>query len=770
MFVPHFQVHDINLIRAEVGSSVTNNVCTGELGHQYVSEENVHLEIGTDLRTDKSGKKFAPKAPARRPAAPASTEASARPSVDRQIQSQTPQPQQAPHRAVAFPTPSEPLRPPVSAQQLAAATPAATARDGETTAIPAPPHILPASSSSAPHDRATPLPTPDQSTLAHHRTSPASVVSQKQPSGPNQSHHLEATGQTAQPSHLAGPARRSTAPGEPNLLYSDFSCTGKHGSGFGKDTISNAPGLLSTITPSSVHALQEDTPAPAAKRRRVEKPGPTNHVVQSSASGADANIPLPITESNEVVTGKSTDAGRGSTIPRPANDRKQSVSTQAKRMQRIENEEAASVTDATRSTSAKAKRPKQNPKGKGIQRDGDEASGAAQGAAPDADAQVEQDAASAKSKRKKKTTQIIQDAAAAVVEEAVQGLTRNPKKRGRRSRQRVATPEGADTMVIAPSMVKMSDLCKDNGTGRRSEREKEIVEFERAEHLRKKQKQLQEVMGQVEPHSERGPLESADDRLGESERLARQRERDEGVAQNVPNTIIVNGQIQIDEDSLQIDRHAAAAAARADEATESIDENALTRKVNSASWLKRDKSGGWNELLTERFYEGLRMFGTDFQMISNMFPGRTRHKIKLKFVKEEKLNHDKIKATLLGKKIPVDLPEFEKMTGVEFDDPEELERDMEEDRKRLEEETLEEKEEMDNARKERDEQIAAERAVAGEESSAKENQRGKNKRRKGEKHRGKKGGSRKTENHLNREASSGGANVLGEIREALGFE
>lgn len=587
------------------------------------------------------------------------------------------------------------------------------------------------------------------------------MISQDRPSEPTQSHSFEATRQTAQPSLVTGPAHRSAAPGEPNLLYSDFSSIAKGKSRLGKDTVSKSPGQYIAITPSSPHTLQENTPAPAAKRRRVEKPQSTTSAVQSSASGADANAPLPTTESNEVVTRDSHAAGRGSAILQPAKAKKLSLSAQAKRMQRIEDDADAIVADATRSTSAKVKRPKKNLKGKGIQRDDGEASGPAQGAASDTDVQVEQEAASAKSKRKRNSTQTIQDAAAAVVEEAVQGLTKNPKKRGRRTRQRAVTPEGADTIVIAPSEVKMSDLCKDNGTGRKSEREKEIVEFERAEYLRKKQKQLQQVMGQVEPDSEPGPSEAADDRL---ERLARQREREEGVAQNVPNTIIVNGQIQIDEDSLQIDRHAAAAAARADEETESVDENALTRKVNSASWLKRDKSGGWNELLTDRFYEGLRMFGTDFQMISNMFPGRTRHKIKLKFVKEEKLNHDKIKATLLGQKIPVDLPEIEKMAGVEFDDPQELERDMEEDRKRLEEETLAEKEEMDNARRERDEQIAAERAVAGEESSAKENRRGKNKKRKG-----KKGVSRRKEKHTNREASSGGANVLVEIREVPDF-
>lgn len=596
------------------------------------------------------------------------------------------------------------------------------------------------------------------------------MVPQKRPSEPRQVLDLEAHGQAAQSNHVAGPARQCAAPRGPNLLYSDFSSTAKSGTTLRGETVLSAPGRPTAITPSIPNALQGNTQAPTAKRRRVERSQPTTPAVQSSASDPDATVPLPTIETHVGVTGEPHDAEPGSAIQQPAKAKKPSLSAQAKRIQRIEDGAAAVVAEATHSPSAKVKRPRKGPKGKGIQRNGGEDSRAAAGVSSDTNAQTEQDAASAKPKRKRKTPQTIQDAAAAVVEEAVQDLTKDPKKRGRRNRQRAVTPEGADAVVIAPSEVKMSDLCKDNRIGRKSEREKEIVEFERAEYIRKKQKQLQEVMGQVETDNEPGPSEVADSRLERLERLARQREREESVAQNVPNTIIVNGQIQIDEDSLQIDRHAAAAVARADEDIDSVEENALTRKVNSASWLKRDKSGGWNELLTEKFYEGLRMFGTDFQMISTMFPGRTRHKIKLKFVKEEKLNYGKIKATLLGEKIPVDLPEFEKMAGIELEDPQNLERDMEEDRKRLEEETLAEKEEMDNARRERDEQIAAERAKSGEESSAKENRKGKSKRKKGEKHKGKKGASRRKEKHSNRGDSSGGAFVLGEIRDALGFE
>ena len=250
--------------------------------------------------------------------------------------------------------------------------------------------------------------------------------------------------------------------------------------------------------------------------------------------------------------------------------------------------------------------------------------------------------------------------------------------------------------------------------------------------------------------------------------MARQREQEESVAHNVPNTIIVNGQIQIDETSLEIDRHAAAALERNAEQLDAIDETDMTRKVNSATWLKRDKSGGWNEMLTERFYDGLRMFGTDFEMISKMFPGKTRHKIKLKFCKEEKVNGERIKATLLGEKLAVDLPELEKMAGTEFDDPAELEKDLEEDRMRLQEETMAEKQAMDEAKRERQEQIAAEQAAAENDSSAKENRRGKgkkkgSKRKKSEK--AERSASRKKNKPAQTVAGTAGGDVLGELAE-----
>ena len=488
-----------------------------------------------------------------------------------------------------------------------------------------------------------------------------------------------------------------------------------------------------------------------------------------SNSSADANTVLPSTETSEVVPEASRTQEAVVVSNQPPKAKKPRLSAQARRKQQIEDAATAIVEAATGNPSTTIKKARKPAKRKGVGEDGAAVSETRTDAAPESAEAAEGDRAPAKPKRKytrRKSRGDLQDAAAEIVEEAVSGSLKDPAKRGPR-RKRAATPDDADTVIISTSEVRMADLCRDGRTGRKSEREKELVEHERAEFVRKKQRQLQEVMGQAEPEGQGSPAESADARL---ERLERERQ-EESVAQNVPNTIIVDGQIRIDEDSLQIDRHAAAAIERAAEQLEAVDESDLTRKVNSGSWMKRDRSGGWNALLTERFYDGLRMFGTDFEMISKMFPGRTRHKIKLKFVKEEKMNYERIRATLLGQSIPVDLPEFEKMAGTEFDDPQELERDIEEDRKRLEEETAAEKQALDDAIREREEAIAAERAtaIAGEDSSSKENRGRKGeKKQKGEKR--KTGESRRKDKHGVKSSTAGGARVSRGLGEAMGAE
>jgi hypothetical protein len=62
--------------------------------------------------------------------------------------------------------------------------------------------------------------------------------------------------------------------------------------------------------------------------------------------------------------------------------------------------------------------------------------------------------------------------------------------------------------------------------------------------------------------------------------------------------------------------------------------------------------------------QGLMQFGTDFELISRMFTNRTRRQIKAKFVREERLNLDKLEDALKGKK-KIDTNFYERMTKLE---------------------------------------------------------------------------------------------------------
>ena len=269
--------------------------------------------------------------------------------------------------------------------------------------------------------------------------------------------------------------------------------------------------------------------------------------------------------------------------------------------------------------------------------------------------------------------------------------TTTQRRRSARKGAREPTPEDAEDVVIAPSETKMADLCKDSRKGKKSNRERELAKLEREAAARKRSaRPEEEAAGENEPQqANAGP--SAPPQTVEKS-APKQPGRGQGRA--VPKLRMVNGNMIIDDQSLQIDRHADAAENAED--VEEVEENELTRRITSASWMKRSRKEGWGEDLTDRFYQGLRMFGTDFLTISKMFPGRTRRQIKLKFAKEERVDSQRIKESLVGPKEPMDLAVLSRHTNVEYGDPAEFQRELDreaeehaEEQRRLEEQAEE---------------------------------------------------------------------------------
>jgi transcription factor TFIIIB component B'' len=220
----------------------------------------------------------------------------------------------------------------------------------------------------------------------------------------------------------------------------------------------------------------------------------------------------------------------------------------------------------------------------------------------------------------------------------------------------------------------MSDLCKDTRTGKRSKRETELRAHELAEAERKK---VQQEGGQKDETATKQTLNESvlkEDQPGSTPNKS---------SQAGPVMRIVNGEIVLDTASLQVDRHAD--AERNGDDLEDVVENSLTRKVNQATYGKRSKTESWDEGMTELFYRGLRMFGTDFMLISKMFPGRSRRQIKLKFNNEERRDPQRIRETLLGPRESIDINTYSEMTNTVYDDPRLIQQELDEEKKRIEE-------------------------------------------------------------------------------------
>jgi hypothetical protein len=64
--------------------------------------------------------------------------------------------------------------------------------------------------------------------------------------------------------------------------------------------------------------------------------------------------------------------------------------------------------------------------------------------------------------------------------------------------------------------------------------------------------------------------------------------------------------------------------------------------TTSNSFRNINHSEKWTEEETTRFYRALELFGTDFTLITKLFPNRNRNQIKNKFLKEEKVSKEKV--------------------------------------------------------------------------------------------------------------------------------
>ncbi|KAF2860911.1 hypothetical protein K470DRAFT_264108 [Piedraia hortae CBS 480.64] len=77
----------------------------------------------------------------------------------------------------------------------------------------------------------------------------------------------------------------------------------------------------------------------------------------------------------------------------------------------------------------------------------------------------------------------------------------------------------------------------------------------------------------------------------------------------------------------------------------------------------KTRNGAWTTEETDMLYQHMRMWGTDFEMIAQMMPNRTRAQVKRKFLAEEKLDPVRMRETFMAKPIPMSIDYYAEHTG-----------------------------------------------------------------------------------------------------------
>ncbi|KAK2031828.1 hypothetical protein LX32DRAFT_636854 [Colletotrichum zoysiae] len=242
------------------------------------------------------------------------------------------------------------------------------------------------------------------------------------------------------------------------------------------------------------------------------------------------------------------------------------------------------------------------------------------------------------------------------------------KTSSRPRRARSVTPEDAENQEADLSTLTMGDLTRDLRIGKKFSRHEELLQRHREKQARARERLKAKRNGSEDVASESGTPAASPAR---STSAPAPPPKPTSAVATGPQFQIIDGQIVVDQNSLSLDRHAIAAAAAEGEDMLEIEENDFTTLTTQNSYRTGSKLKGpnvWTEEETELFYRGLRMFGTDFQMISGMFPGKNRRHVKMKFNREERHAPARIDAILVGKKeLQIDLEEYKTWTKAEYE-------------------------------------------------------------------------------------------------------
>jgi transcription factor TFIIIB component B'' len=253
-------------------------------------------------------------------------------------------------------------------------------------------------------------------------------------------------------------------------------------------------------------------------------------------------------------------------------------------------------------------------------------------------------AAAVRRKPKKRKREATPDGNEVEGVEGEEGTREKKKKRGRQPRE--ATPSDAEDQTIDPDVTYMDSLAaRDVRWGRKSNLEMEMREIDwEAVKLRRREEDSRTIVSKAEQEAADRALAEQGAELAAQAGTGTQLRWNE--ATNSMEIVPESGTIDREGDA---DREIAAMVVHED--------RDITNRLTTRSFMKNNKrfpndfllpgqGRRWNTDLTTLFYDGLRSFGTDFQMISQMFPGFTRRSIKTKFTREERDNPEGVKEAL----------------------------------------------------------------------------------------------------------------------------
>lgn len=145
---------------------------------------------------------------------------------------------------------------------------------------------------------------------------------------------------------------------------------------------------------------------------------------------------------------------------------------------------------------------------------------------------------------------------------------------------------------------------------------------------------------------------------------------------NKPELKIKGGKFVVDQSSTVVDRHEHVEAGRDQREVEEIVKD-FSRPTTSVTHRRNEKAARWSAEETTRFFIKLSEWGSDFNLISQFFPGRTRRQIKNKFKLEERNNPTKIHLAL-ARKLDISIDQYKTKEGSSvLDTAKEVERKLE---------------------------------------------------------------------------------------------